>query len=318
MTNLYLDRRDLSIEERSGALIVRDGENHLRSLPLSLIDNIVIGANVQCRSNTLLRCAAAGTGVVFLDCRDPDRSVTLEAAGGPNSRRRAEQMRAALDEEFCRRFSRRLVETKIQFSVGLLREAAETRPDQRYEIFKGCSRLDSALVRVRSGSPLDRAALMGVEGAAAAAHFEAYGRLFAGALGFNGRNRRPPRDPVNACLSLGYTLVHAEAVRAAIGCGLDPAVGFYHELAHGRESLACDLVETARPDVERWVWLAFRDRLLRPEHFRTLTGACLMGKTGRRVFYEQFETVRLRATERFRRRCQHLTRLLHRFFGIDR
>jgi CRISP-associated protein Cas1 len=80
---------------------------------------------------------------------------------------------------------------------------------------------------------------------------------------------------------LGYTLAHAEAVRAIAAAGLDPFIGFYHELQHGRGSLACDLVEPERPSVDAWVWHAFRERHLRPEHFRYGEGRCLLGKAGR-------------------------------------
>lgn len=97
------------------------------------------------------------------------------------------------------------------------------------------------------------------------------------ALGFTGRNRRPPRDPANACLSLGYTLLHAEAVTAAQAAGLDPLLGFYHRPAFGRESLASDLIEPLRAEVDAWVAALFRDRALREDHFtrpESPGGAC--------------------------------------------
>jgi CRISPR-associated protein Cas1 len=68
-------------------------------------------------------------------------------------------------------------------------------------------------------------------------------------LGFelNGRNRRPPRDPVNALLSLGYALLAKELTIAAAGAGLDPLRGFYHQPRHGKPGLALDLMEEFRP-----------------------------------------------------------------------
>ncbi|MBX6323928.1 MAG: CRISPR-associated endonuclease Cas1, partial [Rhodospirillaceae bacterium] len=150
--------------------------------------------------------------------------------------------------------------------------------------------------------------LRGLEGAAAAAFLRAFCRLFAPALGFVERTRRPPRDPVNAALSLAYTLLHAEAVRAAWAAGLDPFVGFLHAPLPGRESLACDLVELARPAVDRWVWGLFRERTLRADHFTSVNGACLMGKVGRAAFYEAYEV--LATTER--RRLRHAAAALAR------
>jgi CRISPR-associated protein Cas1 len=108
-------------------------------------------------------------------------------------------------------------------------------------------------------------------------------------LDFKGRNRRPPRDPVNAVLSLGYTLLHADAVQSCYAAGLDPLLGFLHEPEYGRESLAADLVEPLRSHVDRLVWRLFRDRALRPEHFSRGEDACLLDKAGRALFYPAYE-----------------------------
>jgi hypothetical protein len=121
-----------------------------------------------------------------------------------------------------------------------------------------------------------------------------------------GRNRRPPRDPVNAALSFTYTLLHFDAVRAAHGAGLDPMVGFYHRPAHGRESLACDLIEPLRPRADAWVRMLFRERELRGEHFATNKGACLLGKAGRERFHAAWESYASVPPRWLRRQCATL------------
>lgn len=133
--------------------------------------------------------------------------------------------------------------------------------------------------------------LRGIEGGAAAAYFAAFAVLFPESLGFAGRERRPPRDPVNALLSLTYTLVHFEWVRECELIGLDPLVGFYHELDYGRESLACDLLEPARPEIDRWVWGLFRARAFEARDFSTDQDrpGCALKKAARRRFYETYE-----------------------------
>ena len=98
----------------------------------------------------------------------------------------------------------------------------------------------------------DLASLRGLEGVAAREYFQALTEVLPKSLGFHGRNRRPPKDPFNAVLSLGYTLLQAEASIALYGAGLDPYVGFYHALEYGRESLSCDVVEALRPEVDRF------------------------------------------------------------------
>ncbi len=121
-------------------------------------------------------------------------------------------------------------------------------------------------------------------------YFEAYFRAFAPSLGATGRNRRPPRDPVNAVLSLSYTMLYSQATAACWAAGLDPALGTLHTLSHGRAALACDLMEPYRPMVDLWVWELFRQGELRSEHFgHDGSGACLLGKAGRTHFYTAWE-----------------------------
>ena len=73
--------------------------------------------------------------------------------------------------------------------------------------------------------------------------------------------------------------------------GLDPLLGFYHEPAWGRESLASDLIEPWRPHIDEWVWDQFRKQQLREHHFSVRDGACLLGKEGRGVFFGGLESV---------------------------
>lgn len=136
----------------------------------------------------------------------------------------------------------------------------------------------------------DGAVLRGLEGVAAAHYFAALAKVLPDSLGFRGRNRRPPRDAFNVVLSLGYTLLHFELVRQIYLTGLDPFVGFYHEPAHGRESLASDLLEPLRPLYDEWAVDLFAEGVMRPEDFSMRGEACMMGKAGRLRFYAAFES----------------------------
>ena len=91
------------------------------------------------------------------------------------------------------------------------------------------------------------------------------------------------------------------------GAGLDPYIGFYHALDFGRESLACDLVEAFRTDVDRFGLKLFKERILRPEDFTKTDDACMMGKSGRASFYKHYElfieSIRRKITENIRDIC---------------
>ncbi len=304
MTTLYLDRRDLSLELHGRTLVVRSEGAHHGTVPLHLVDRVVMRSAVEIESSLLARLADAGVGVLIFGGINASKLAVVQGRAHNDGARRVGQYRRYDDLAWRQRWSRRLVLGKIKGQARLLRRALGERPDLRLALSDGITRVESARARITEQSLVSVDSLRGVEGAAAAAYFKAYTHLFPSALDFSGRNRRPPRDPVNAVLSLGYTLLHFEAVRAIYVAGLDPIIGYFHELTFGRESLACDLVEPLRPHVDAWAWEQFRARNLREEHFARQGEACLLGKAGRQHFYRELEAL-----------LRPLRRVLRRFTG---
>jgi CRISPR-associated protein Cas1 len=114
----------------------------------------------------------------------------------------------------------------------------------------------------------DPATLMGMEGHAANLYFGGFaGMVRNPAFSFTDRNRRPPRDPINACLSFGYAMLLSRAVAAVWGAGLDPHVGMLHEPGRGKPALALDLMEEFRPLIDRLVLRLINRRQLGPADF---------------------------------------------------
>ena len=117
---------------------------------------------------------------------------------------------------------------------------------------------------------------------------------------FDGRNRRPPRDPVNAALSYGYTMLVVAVESAIRAVGLDVALAALHEPGRGGPVLAYDLAEELRPAVDSVVLTLVNRRELAPEDFRTpgledldedpdLDGAVYLGKVGRQILVRAWE-----------------------------
>ena len=291
MGTLYLDRRNLSLQLQGGTLVVRHCGAHLRTVPLRLVERIVVRGRVELDTVLLARLGEAGVGFVALTGRRTRFGAMMLGRPHGDVRLRLAQYRAYLDARLRAAWARRVVAGKVLASRRVLRRLLHARPDQRAPLTHAVARLDPLLARLRGQAPMGIERLMGIEGASAAAYFSGLAAVFPPSLGFQGRNRRPPRDPVNACLSLTYTLLHAEAVQAVHACGLDPMLGFLHEPAYGRESAAADLVELFRGRADLWVWGLFRDRLLRTGHFRKDGDAVLLGKAGRQVFYARYEAV---------------------------
>jgi CRISPR-associated protein Cas1 len=138
----------------------------------------------------------------------------------------------------------------------------------------------------------DMASLLGVEGVAAKAYFAALaGLLKQGApFDFEGHNRRPPRDPINALISYLAAILVKELTIALSAVGLDPMVGFYHQPRYGRPSLALDLAEEFRPLVVDSVVLTLVNHgEIGEGHFVRRAGAVALTPPGRKAVIAAFE-----------------------------
>jgi CRISPR-associated protein Cas1 len=188
--------------------------------------------------------------------------------GGPSSAvaLRLAQYRAIDDAGRALALARAIVIAKLRAQrVLLLRHLRRHGHDDALSV--AARSLRFSVARAERASSLDE--LRGCEGAGAAAYFRAFGRLLRTQdFQFDGRNRRPPLDPVNALLSLGYTLLTTAVEGALAVVGLDPYVGTLHAPLSGRPSLACDLVEEHRvPVVDSLVVAAINKGAFRPEDF---------------------------------------------------
>jgi CRISP-associated protein Cas1 len=291
MATLYLDRKGAALDIDAGSLTVRLGGELATRIPLVPLERVVLRGDAVLSTRMLAELWRHDIGLLLLSGRHNEATARLVGRPHKDVALRLAQYRRASDSEACRLTARRIVGAKLAAEARLLDRALEVRPDRRKRLTDAIDTLARLQRRIADDSELlDRDNLTGLEGAGAAAYFRAYSSLFPESLEFTRRSRRPPPDPVNVCLSLGYTLLHHEAVREIQVVGLDPLLGFLHVPERGRESLACDLVEPLRPHVEEWVWRRFAERLLRLEHFSHEKGsACLMGKAGRRLFYDGFD-----------------------------
>jgi CRISPR-associated protein Cas1 len=282
-------------------------------VPLAGAERVVVRRAETLRFRRLAALGERRVGLLVLGGRKGEPAAHLVGLPHADATVRLGQFALANDEARTLALARIAVKGKLAGQLAVLREALQSRPDRRKPLFDAEAEVARILEQISAAGSLD--ILRGLEGAAAAGFLRGYCTLFPPALAFVGRNRRPPRDPVNAALSLAYTLLHAEAVRAAWVAGLDPFVGFLHAPLAGRESLACDLVELCRPMADRWVWRLFAERLLREDHFSTVDGACLMGKAGRATFYEAYEALAVVERRRLRHAAAALARAARAAYG---
>jgi CRISPR-associated protein Cas1 len=140
-------------------------------------------------------------------------------------------------------------------------------------------------------SARDLTALLGIEGSAAALYFEQFESMLKQRddwkFDWRGRNRRPPRDPVNALISLGYSMLAKELTGVCYSVGLDPFLGFMHQPRYGRPALALDLMEEFRPLIADSVAISLINRgELGPEDFIRSANGTFLNDKGRKPFWE--------------------------------
>ncbi|MGA3141592.1 MAG: CRISPR-associated endonuclease Cas1 [Verrucomicrobiota bacterium] len=140
-------------------------------------------------------------------------------------------------------------------------------------------------------SARDLTVLLGIEGSAAALYFEQFESMLKQRddwkFDWRGRNRRPPRDPVNALISLGYSMLAKELTGVCYAVGLDPFLGFMHQPRYGRPALALDLMEEFRPLIADSVAISLINRgELGPEDFIRSANGTFLNDKGRKPFWE--------------------------------
>lgn len=205
--------------------------------------------------------------------------------GSKNIELRIAQHRAADDGGFRLRVSRRLVASKILNSRTMLRRNHE-RPDA----------VALGELRILANKALradEQESLLGLEGTAARLYFERFSGMLKGepdTFDLTSRNRRPPRDPINALLSFCYALLVKDVTLALQAAGLDPLLGFYHRPRHGRPALALDLMEEFRPLVADSVVIGvINNDVVGSEDFIFSAGSCALKTHARKRVLAAYE-----------------------------
>lgn len=223
---------------------VRDKDRKkLADVPLVDVSHITLFGNVQISSQAIRELSMRGTPVVWLSMGGW-MSGLLDGLGRGQVALRMAQYAAAQDPERRLALARRFVATKITNSRTFLRRNLDgATPGLLLELSQLAERAEAAP---------DDDTLLGLEGNAARLYFSNFGALLSptarlGGFDFTTRNRRPPKDAVNALLSFLYAMLSKDVAVAARVAGFDPYLGFLHRPRHGRFSLALDVMEEFRP-----------------------------------------------------------------------
>ncbi len=276
----------------SGDELVVSGKQSSR-IPLAQVLHVAVYGGVSVSGPALTRLMGDGIAVAFFTQGGWFNGMAVGLPHGNVWARRA-QYAASADPRRALALAKRFVWVKIRNQRHLLRRNA-AKADESAAVAVAAALRHMADAAEASQGSSDLAALMGCEGAAARAYFGVFRAMLGAqaqwaAFAMDGRNRRPPTDPVNACLSFAYALMAREWSHVLWRVGLDPLLGFLHQPRHGRPALALDMMEEFRPIVADSVAItALNTGEVQAGHFTQRGPAVNLNEHGRKKLIACYE-----------------------------
>ena len=276
---LYVTTEGAALRKDGENLVVEvEGEERARA-PLHMLGSVVLFGGIFVSPALVGACASAGITMVLLDRVGRFQARIEGPVAGNVLLRRAQYRAAETPDEIVRSLITGKVANQRSVLMRALRDYGDSMDPSAGEAIKHAARRMARILELINGSVEGLEQLRGAEGEAANLYFSVFDHLIRSPdqeLRFNGRTRRPPRDPVNALLSFLYTLLTHDCRSAAETVGLDPAVGFLHRDRPGRPSLALDLMEELRPVfVDRLVLSLLNRRQIRARDFEARDGGAI-------------------------------------------
>jgi CRISPR-associated protein Cas1 len=287
---LYLNTQGVRVGKSAAVLQVKDKEKLVQEVRIGEICQVSLMGNVQISTQAVQSLCEAEVPICYFSMGGWFYGITT-GLNEKNVFLRRSQFRLAEEDYFARAVARRLVAGKIRNQRTLLQR---NHVEPRAATLAGLKEMAE-----RAEGAVSLAELLGIEGNAARLYFGDFAGMIkpdeerpAGELAFDfeGRNRRPPRDPVNALLSLGYSLLAKDLTVACYAVGFDPYIGFYHQPRFGRPALALDLMEPFRPlIVDSAVLTGINTGMVTEREFVRVGGSVALTAAGRKAFFRAYE-----------------------------
>lgn len=293
LNTLYITSEDLFLSYSNGNVIVNRNNEVTARFPLQNLESIITFSYAGATPALMGECAQRGIQLTFMT---PNGRFLARVNGMTqgNVFLRREQYRIADSDSRSCAITRNMITGKTYNCRWVLERALRDhalRIDQRL-VKTASEQIQQLTQSIRCVTESD--SLRGLEGEAAAVYFKVFDELILSQKAdfiFDGRNRRPPQDNVNAMLSFAYSLLANDCAAALEAVGLDAYVGFLHQDRPGRKSLALDLEEELRaPFADRIVLTLINNRIIQDKHFdRQECGTVLLNDNGRKLFLKHWQ-----------------------------
>jgi CRISPR-associated protein Cas1 len=289
---LYVNTQGFRVGKSGEVLQVKDKEKTVQEVRIGEVCQVNLLGNIQISTQAVQSLCEAGVPVSYFSMGGYFYGITT-GLNTKNVTLRKAQFRLADSEWFPLSLARALVAGKVRNQRTMIQRNHIEPKKSSLGVMKAMAE------RAERAESLE--SLLGIEGTAARAYFEEFaGMIKPGedaepaskefSFDFEGRNRRPPRDPVNALLSLAYSMLAKDLTIACYAAGFDPYMGFYHQLRHGRPGLALDLMEPFRPLIaDSAVLTAVNTRMVTAKDFIRAGEAVALTPAGRKGFFRAYE-----------------------------
>ena len=262
MSTLYVTEQGARVEKEYHRLLVTLDDEVICSVPMRLVTGLVLIGKVGVTTPAMIALLRADVPLFFVSTTGKLLGRLLPATGG-NLVLRRKQYAAGQDKGFCLGIAKSIVRGKLRNQRNMVRRILRRRPDLPEDPAEYLDLLEDDI-----DSAANMGILRGIEGKGARAYFSVFWSSLEEGWAPKGRSRRPPGDPVNALLGLGYTFLVQVAIAALEIVGLDPYEGFFHADKYGRPALALDLVEEFRtPIVDSVVLTLINKGIIKKSHF---------------------------------------------------
>jgi len=286
MPTLYLTEQGSYLRKTSKRLVVEKDGKLLLEVPEFKVDHVLIFGNIGITTPAINFLLEAGIPTSFLSTHNRLRGklVPIESK---NVYLRITQVERLKDEEFKLSLAKDIVLGKIRNQRTLLMKYSRNHPEIDFKPY--INELKELMETLANKTKVST--VLGVEGYASACYFEGFAKCFRKELKFEKRIKRPPSDPINSLLSLGYSTLTNEVSSTLSAIGLDPYIGYLHALEYGRPSLALDLVEEFRqPIVNTLTLMLINKEILKINDFdQNNTAGVYLKEPGKKIYFYHYE-----------------------------
>lgn len=284
MASIYITENGVYLHKRGGRLIIDKDDVTITEIPLELVEDITVVNTSQISASLITECFTKNIPVSWI-------STSGKLYGSLFSYtfidifKQKQQFDLLSHEDFYFKLAQNIVSAKIHNQLVLLRRYNRTMKLEKVQEL--INYLANTQKNIKYTS--DNNELLGYEGLASRIYFSALGMITNKPFQFTKRTKQPPRDPFNAMLSMGYSILFNEILSSVLAIGLHPYIGFFHQLAKGHPALVSDLIEEWRTVIiDSMVLSLIKRGTITENMFTTNKRGCYFSPEGKKIFLNAY------------------------------